>query len=376
MNDTTRRFLTAIVERVPDGGRIVELRLFPAIRQGGIESGVAVVAVEPPEPVVASDEHPEATAESSPDETSAELTDAGIVGDVVLESAELEIAEPAGDQDFAAAVHDLVDTDVAVEDEEGSSGDDTPVPATYVPVADATDESDVADALDDEVQEIVLNVEREVVAAGAYRDEAASGEENAGDDDTGERPAEVALHVEPDVVDDDSPYADAPAPSGEEHRPILADAPASDDALAEAIGNARERFASPVGGIEVIAGAGDLAAPNDEESIALVDILALPSPDAANGEAPVEAEASAPPEVAAKPRRYAILTARYRLTIKGPDRGKWDVEITHEADAPLDTVERVARGVAKRAGEEFDPEHYSAESLQAALAAPVWATTP
>ncbi|HPV77204.1 MAG TPA: hypothetical protein PLX31_20040, partial [Gemmatimonadaceae bacterium] len=52
MNDTTRRFLTAIVDRVPNGGRIVELRLFPAIRQGGIESGVAVVAVEPPEPVV------------------------------------------------------------------------------------------------------------------------------------------------------------------------------------------------------------------------------------------------------------------------------------------------------------------------------------
>lgn len=383
MNDTTRRFLTAIVERVPEGGRIVELRLFPAIRQGGIESGVAVVAVEPPEPVVASDET---------DAAIAELTDAGIVGDVVLEGAEiegldvegldvegadLEVTEPVGDQDFAAAVHDLVDTDVAVEDEEGSSGDETPVPATFVPVADATDESDVADALDDEVQEIVLNVEREIVAAGAYSDEAASAGDEAGDDDTGERTAEVALHVEPGVADDESPYADAPAPSDDEHRPILADAPASDDALAEAIGDARERFASPVGGIEVIAGAGDLAAPNDEESIALVDILALPSPDAANGDAPVESDvAAAPPPVAAKPRRYAILTARYRLTIKGPDRGKWDVEITHEADAPLDTVERVARGVAKRAGEEFDPEHFSAESLQAALAAPVWATTP
>ncbi len=372
MNDTTRRFLTAIVERVPDGGRIVELRLFPAIRQGGIESGVAVVAVEPPEPVVVPDEGGAVAS----DEVSAELTDAGVVGDVVLESTELEIAEPVGDQEFAAAVHDLVDTDVAVEDEEGSSGDDAPVPATFVPIADATDESDVADALDDEVQEIVLNIEREVVAAGAYSDEADASGDSGSDEDTGERPAEVALHVEPGVADDQSPYADAPAPSGDEHRPILADAHASDDALAEAIGDARERFASPVGGIEVVAGAGDLAAPNDEESIALVDILALPSPDSANGESPAEAQVEAAPEVAAKPRRYAILTARYRLTIKGPDRGKWDVEITHEADAPLDTVERVARGVAKRAGEEFDPEHYSAESLRAALAAPVWATTP
>lgn len=376
MNDTTRRFLTAIVERVPDGGRIVELRLFPAIRQGGIESGVAVVAVEPPEPVVVPNEGEVVASDEANAEQSAELTDAGIVGDVVLEGTELEIAEPVGDQDFAAAVHDLVDTDVAVEDEEGSSGDDAPVPATFVPIADATDESDVADALDDEVQEIVLNIEREVVAAGAYSDEAEAAGDTERDEDTGERPAEVALHVEPGVADDESPYADAPAPSGDEHRPILADAHASDDALAEAIGDARERLASPVGGIEVIAGAGDLAAPNDEESIALVDILALPSPDAANGESPAEAQVEAAPEVAAKPRRYAILTARYRLTIKGPDRGKWDVEITHEADAPLDTVERVARGVAKRAGEEFDPEHYSAESLRAALAAPVWATTP
>lgn len=375
MNDTTRRFLTAIVERVPDGGRIVELRLFPAIRQGGIESGVAVVAVEPPEPVVVPDEGEVVASDET--SVSAELTDAGIVGAVVLESAELEATEPVGDQDFAAAVHDLVDTDVAVEDEEGSSGDDAPVPANFVPIADATDESDVADALDDEVQEIVLNIEREVVAAGAYSDEAAADDDSASDDDTGERTAEVALHVEPGVGDDEeSPYADAPASIGEEHRPILADAPASDDALAEAIGDARERLASPVGGIEVIAGAGDLAAPNDDESIALVDILALPSPDADNGASPAEPAVEAAPEVAAKLRRYAILTARYRLTIKGPDRGKWDVEITHEADAPLDTVERVARGVAKRAGEEFDPEHYSAESLRAALAAPVWATTP
>ncbi len=62
--------------------------------------------------------------------------------------------------------------------------------------------------------------------------------------------------------------------------------------------------------------------------------------------------------------------------IKGPDRGKWDVDITHEADAPLDTVERVVRGVAKRAGDDQEPQTFTGDSLRAALAAPVWATTP
>ena len=70
-----------------------------------------------------------------------------------------------------------------------------------------------------------------------------------------------------------------------------------------------------------------------------------------------------------------MLTARYRLVLKGPDRGKWEMEVTHEADAPLATLERVARGVAKRAGEESDPEHFSAHALRSALDAPAWVTT-
>ena len=56
MTETQWRFLKAISDRVRDGG-IIELRLFPAIRQGGAESGVAVVAVEErfmiPDPAVA-----------------------------------------------------------------------------------------------------------------------------------------------------------------------------------------------------------------------------------------------------------------------------------------------------------------------------------
>jgi len=53
---------------------------------------------------------------------------------------------------------------------------------------------------------------------------------------------------------------------------------------------------------------------------------------------------------------HTVYSARDRHTIKGIDRGKWEVEVTAEADAPLVTVEEVVRGVMKRAGEQFEPE--------------------
>jgi hypothetical protein len=46
MNDTRERFLNAIVDRL-GAGRIVELHLFSPIRQGAMETGVAVVAALP-----------------------------------------------------------------------------------------------------------------------------------------------------------------------------------------------------------------------------------------------------------------------------------------------------------------------------------------
>lgn len=45
-SDVVERFLSSIVETV-DSGRIVELHLFPPMRQGGIETGVAVLAALP-----------------------------------------------------------------------------------------------------------------------------------------------------------------------------------------------------------------------------------------------------------------------------------------------------------------------------------------
>jgi hypothetical protein len=54
--------------------------------------------------------------------------------------------------------------------------------------------------------------------------------------------------------------------------------------------------------------------------------------------------------------RLRILTASYRHTIKGIDRGKWMVDVTDEAIAPLDAVEAVLRGVRHRSTEPADPE--------------------
>jgi hypothetical protein len=72
------------------------------------------------------------------------------------------------------------------------------------------------------------------------------------------------------------------------------------------------------------------------------------------------------------PLRCSILTARYRLTIKGPDRGKWEFELVHDADAPLDTVERVVRGVARRVGDDEQAELLSPTDFQRAITEPWW----
>jgi hypothetical protein len=54
-DDTTRtRFLTAIAAQLPVD-RVVEMHLFGPIRQGGAESGVAVIAVDPDEAALPAD---------------------------------------------------------------------------------------------------------------------------------------------------------------------------------------------------------------------------------------------------------------------------------------------------------------------------------
>jgi hypothetical protein len=84
---------------------------------------------------------------------------------------------------------------------------------------------------------------------------------------------------------------------------------------------------------------------------------------------PPDAPVADPPDA-----RSTVFTARYRLTLKGPERGRWEVDVVEEADAPLLTVEVVVRGVQRRSGEAAEAERLGPEAL-AELALPEAAPT-
>lgn len=117
-----------------------------------------------------------------------------------------------------------------------------------------------------------------------------------------------------------------------------------------------------------------------DESTAEAVAMHGPSADEAPADDPYADEVADEPEdeateaandVAAPRPRYTIHTARYRLTLKGVDRGKWDFDLVAEADAPLDAVDAVVRGVQRRAGEGADPDRLTAQAFGEALDAPV-----
>ena len=70
------------------------------------------------------------------------------------------------------------------------------------------------------------------------------------------------------------------------------------------------------------------------------------------------------------PTRYTVYTARFRHTLKGPERGKWELAVTEEADAPLLTVDAVVRGVSRRSGEADETVRLSGDEFRAALPEP------
>lgn len=67
--------------------------------------------------------------------------------------------------------------------------------------------------------------------------------------------------------------------------------------------------------------------------------------------------------------KHTVVTAHYRLTLKGLDRGKWQVTVVEEGDAPLITVETVVRGVQRRAGDLDDPERMEGDAIRESLSA-------
>jgi hypothetical protein len=64
------------------------------------------------------------------------------------------------------------------------------------------------------------------------------------------------------------------------------------------------------------------------------------------------------------PARHVVYTARYRHTLKGIDRGKWETNVVAEADAPLVTVDAVVRGVQRRSGDVDDPTRMDGDEVR------------
>ena len=262
MTETQQRFLRAIAERVPMN-QVVELHLFPPIRQGGVETGVAVVAEDPRPPA-----------------PNVEPTVADLVTPVIVAEPETPVIV---EEVEAPVIVDEVETPVVVAEVEAE-------PVAEESASAGGDEYLVALAEDTSTVEPV----------------AAEGHEPSGNSDITVEASDA------DDEDDESPYAD--------------------DEL------------------------NDDGAEEDEEG----------------GDAPMAEQNDVPtPAPAAPVARYTIHTARYRLTLKGVDRGKWEVDVVAEADAPLAAVDAVVRGVQRRAGEGAEPDRLNAEAFRGALEAPL-----
>jgi hypothetical protein len=82
------------------------------------------------------------------------------------------------------------------------------------------------------------------------------------------------------------------------------------------------------------------------------------------GSAPIEGEQVQIPRFARNDTRYTVYTAKYKLVLKGPDRGKWDCRVVAEADAPLVTVETVVQGVQRRSGDADEAERMSGDEAR------------
>lgn len=65
--------------------------------------------------------------------------------------------------------------------------------------------------------------------------------------------------------------------------------------------------------------------------------------------------------------RMVVYSARYRLTLKGPDRGKWETNMIAEADAPLVAVDAVVRGVQRRSGDVDDATKMEGDEVRSIL---------
>jgi hypothetical protein len=150
-----------------------------------------------------------------------------------------------------------------------------------------------------------------------------------------------------------------------------ADAPVAEETISEAsVDEARveEELAAESWVGELIDAIGEVS-----EDAPVVDETDSPYLEEAGTEAePVDQADGAGKAAAATPApRYTIHTARYRLTLKGIDRGKWDFDVVAEADASLEALDKVVRGVLRRSGEGAEPDRLSTDAFREALDAPL-----
>lgn len=110
----------------------------------------------------------------------------------------------------------------------------------------------------------------------------------------------------------------------------------------------------------------------EDSSPAFLEPLRAPAENAV--QAPAEDAVQTPakdaiqtPAETAVESRLTVYSAKYRLTVKGPERGKWEFALQAEADAPLLTVDKVVRGVQQRSGDAEDPVRFSGEEFRALL---------
>ena len=100
-----------------------------------------------------------------------------------------------------------------------------------------------------------------------------------------------------------------------------------------------------------------------------VDEPAAEAGDANAGDAGADAEESPYAAEPALPERYTVYSASYRHTLKGPERGRWEVSVKAEADAPLVTVDQVVRGVQRRAEDAEEVDRMTGDDIRAIVLA-------
>ena len=137
-------------------------------------------------------------------------------------------------------------------------------------------------------------------------------------------------------------------------------------------------FFAPIkqGGIEsgvAVVAAWPAAAPPVDVSDAPADVAEPVAEAPSTAEADAESVNDDEPQVAESPSRPVaegkpvVYTARYRLVLKGPDRGKWETSVTAEADAPLVSVDAVVRGVQRRAGDIEEATRMEGDEIRESL---------